>query len=310
MTKYLKKLPSERINCRNMVLIAAGCIAILLSGCGETETGDSLVVDARLAGQPVAESTPLDPIELHHEEVTELSLTVTNVTGQPVTVAHVRLEGQLLNLIFLTYDTGLHETLQPNERRTVTFTLDFFDLDGQAHGLLRSHIRLFDTDRNPLGQQALIVDGRGSPFATMAVFNMVLVAVALAGLVWNMMRLAQRRLPANRFVRGLRFLHSGAVLGLAAAAASSTLRIWPLPITTWLPIVIASAMGGFVIGYFAPGADHVDDDDTAEIIIDLAEVPHGLAPGATDSDGAVSGAVTPGTAVSGAVTPGTADQPP
>lgn len=252
--------------CRMVAMIVSAIAVMVLSGCSGSNSGEAVTFEARLAERSVSDAGPFDPIELHHEEITELSLTVTNVSDQPVTVAHVRLEGQLLNLIFLTYDTGIHETLQPGEQRTIAFALDFFDLNGQAHGLLRSHIRLFDPDRRPLGQQALVIDGRGSPFATMAVFNIVLAAVAVASLTWNLARLAQRRLPANRFVRGLRFLHTGAALGLTISAAASTLRIWPLPTTSWLVLTIVASLAGFALGYTAPGAD---DDFDADLLADL-----------------------------------------
>lgn len=258
--------------CHMMVMIVSAIAIMVLAGCAGSDSGDEVTFEARLAGRSIADAGPFDPVELHHEDVTELSLTVTNVSDEPVTVAHVRLEGQLLNLIFLTYDTGIHETIQPGEQRTIAFALDFFDLDGQAHGLLRSHIRLFDPDRRPLGQQALVIDGRGSPLATMAVFNIVLAAVAVASLTWNLARLAQRRLPVNQFVRGLRFLHTGAALGLTISAAASTLRIWPLPTTSWLVLTIVASLAGFALGYTAPGGNDDFDDDLGDpLVIDLAE---------------------------------------
>lgn len=246
---------SRRSNSRNMWLVVALiAFGVLGAGCAGDD-GEALEFNAVLAGRPVEEATAFDPVALQHEEIIELELDVVNVSNQPITVSHVRLEGQMLDLIFLSYDTGINETLQPGERRQIAFTLDFFDLEGQAHGLLRSNLRLFGPDREPLGQTPFIIDGRGSPVATMAVFNLVLALLALASLGWNLFRLAQRRLPAHRFARGLRFVHSGAALGLAVSAAFSTLRIWPLTTPTWLVITVLAAVVAFVAGYASPGAD-------------------------------------------------------
>ncbi|MEL7155880.1 MAG: hypothetical protein AAFN30_04695 [Actinomycetota bacterium] len=240
---------------------------MLGAGCAGSDTGETLEFDAVLTGRNVADATAFDPVPLHHEEITELELDIVNVSNQPVTIAHVRLEGQMLDFIFLSYDTGINETLQPGERRRIAFALDFFDLEGQAHGLLRANLRLFGPEREPLAQTPFVVDGRGSPLATMAVFNLVLAVLAGLSLSWNLVRLAQRRLPAHRFARGLRFVHSGAALGLAASAAASTLRIWPLTTVTWVLITVLSALVAFAAGYASPGAD---DDG---LVIDLDQSP-------------------------------------
>ncbi len=255
---------------RNMWLVVALVAGMLLmAGCSGSD-GDTLEVTATLAGRDVAGGSAFDPIELHHEEITQLELELANVGTEPVTVAHVRLEGQMLDFIFLSYDTGISETLQPGERRRVAFSIDFFDLEGQAHGLLRSDLRLYGPDREPLGQIPFVIDGRGSPLATMATFNIVLALVAVASLGWNLLRLAQRQLPAHRFARGVRFVHSGAAVGLAVSAAFSTLRIWPLTTLTWVVITALAALVGFAIGYASPGAD----DEV--VVIDLNDPMHAV----------------------------------
>jgi hypothetical protein len=252
---------------------------MVLAGCS-SGTGDSVELEAELGGRPASSSSALEPIPLHHEEVMVLSVEAVNVSSEPVTIAHVRLEGQLLDLIFLTYDTGIHETLQPGERRRIAFALDFFDLEGQAHGLLRSQVTLFDPDRQPLGHQDLVVDGRGSPLATMAVFNAVLAVLTVASVGWNLFRLSQRRLPVNRFARGLRFVHSGVGVGLTVAAACSTLRIWPLASEVWIPLVGVAAMVGFAAGYLSPGSETDLDDLLLDLIDDEDVIVVGGEPGA------------------------------
>ena len=245
-----------------MLVCAIGSVS-----CSGDSGREVLRFEAELGGQSVAMSSPTNPVELHHQQITMLTIDVINVSDEPATIAHVRLEGQLLDLIFLTYDTGIHETVQPGEHRLITFPLDFFDLKGQTHGLLRSRLTLFDAERTALGHQDLVIDGRGSPFATTSVFNAVLAAVTLASLGWNLFRLSQRRLPVNRFARGLRFVHTGIGAGLTIAAACSTLRIWPLSTISWMLVTIGAALIGFGAGYLSPGSE----SDIDELLIDLVE---------------------------------------
>jgi hypothetical protein len=254
-TRHFKAAPFIKL-----VLVVA---LLANSGCARASDADVLSLTGSLAGRDLASASPEQPIPLRHGELTELRLDVTNTSSEPVAVAHVRIEGELLDLIFLTYDTGIHEVIAPGESRVISFPIDFFDLRGQAHGFLRGRLRLYDDDRRALASNELVIDGRGSPWATMATFNLVLAAVAGASFAWNLYRLAQRRLPANRFARGLRFLHSGVATGLALSAASSTLRIWPLSTFGWIAITTVMALFAFMLGYLSPGHD-LDDD-----VIDL-----------------------------------------
>ncbi|MDH3682905.1 MAG: hypothetical protein OEV40_23480, partial [Acidimicrobiia bacterium] len=136
------------------------------------------------------------------------------------------------------------------------FPIDFFDLEGQAHGYLRGQIRIFDADRVALGSSDVFLDGRGSPTATMSMFTLVLAAFAAISLAWNVYRLSLRKLPVERLMRGLRFIHTGAAVGLTISAASSSLRIWPLPTPAWIMMTLVCAAGGFLVGYLSPGPDN------------------------------------------------------
>ncbi|MEZ5409359.1 MAG: hypothetical protein R2761_15125 [Acidimicrobiales bacterium] len=232
--------------------------AVSVSGCASRHESGPLQVTGRLGDRKLASASADSPIELRPDQVTTLELTLTNVGDEPVTVGHVRLEGELLDLIFLTYDTGVHTSIAPGQEKLVRFDIDFFDLNGQAHGLLRGKVSLYGDDREPLGAVPVVLDGRGGPWATMVTFNLVLLAVAVASFGWNLYRLGQRLLPAHRFARGLRFLHSGAAAGLTVSAASSTLRIWPLGTTGWVSITVVMALFAFAIGYLGPGSDEAD----------------------------------------------------
>ena len=269
-----------------LLLIVA---AVSASGCASRHEAGPLEVTGELANRNLTSGTTESPIELRPDQVTDLSLTLTNTTAEPVTVGHVRLEGELLDLIFLTYDTGVHAEIGPGQTTTLKFPIDFFDLKGQAHGLLRGKVSLYGDDREPLGAIPVVLDGRGGPWATMVTFNLVLLAVAVASFGWNLYRLGQRRLPAHRFARGLRFLHSGAAAGLTVSAASSTLRIWPLGTTGWVSITVLMAVFAFALGYLGPGSDdaeapaagarHTPGHPTGhEPVIDLADGGPPVAP--------------------------------
>lgn len=240
---------------RHVWLILAVIVGgLTLAGCAETGDSGALRFDGTLAHRSLSQGRPERPIRLEPDEVTELRLEVTNTASQPLTVAHVRLEGGLLGFVFLTYDTGIHETIAPGEKRIITFPIDFFDLHGQTRGLLRAHVRLYGPDREALGSRALVVDGRGGPFATTVTFTLVLLAVALGSIGWNLLRLSQRRLPASAVARGARFLHSGLTTGLALSAASSVLRIWPLGTLGWMALSAVLSVAAFAFGYLSPGS--------------------------------------------------------
>lgn len=255
-------------------------VAVSATGCASRHEAGPLEITGQLANRDLASGTTESPIELRPEQVTELELHLTNTTAYPVTVGHARVEGELLDLIFLTYDTGVHVRVDPGQEKIVRFPIDFFDLRGQAHGLLRGKVSLYGDDREPLGAVPVVLDGRGGPWATMVTFNLVLLAVAMASFGWNLYRLGQRRLPSHRFARGLRFLHSGAAAGLTVSAACSTLRIWPLGTTGWVSITVLMALFAFALGYLGPGSDDADDpaggdgrrprDDS---VIDLVTAP-------------------------------------
>lgn len=263
-------------NWLKLLLVVA---AVSVSGCASRHDAGPLVVTGRLADRDLGSGTADSPIELRPEQVTTLRVDLTNTTAYPVTVGHVRLEGELLDLIFLTYDTGVHTTIAPGQKKTVAFDIDFFDLTGQAHGLLRGKVSLYSDEREPLGAIPIVVDGRGGPWATTVTFNLVLLAVAVASFGWNLYRLGQRRLPPHRFARGLRFLHSGAAAGLTVSAASSTLRIWPLGTTGWVSITVLMALFAFAMGYLGPGSD------------DVAEAVPGARPGHNPPDGGAAAGV-------------------
>ncbi len=166
----------------------------------------------------------------------------------------------------------------------MTVPLDFFDIDSQAHGYLRARLALYapGTDRQLLATDDFAVDVRGSVTSTMALFAVLLFAATAASIYLNLIGLARRTLPANRFRRALRFAVSGLGVGMLLTVAFSVLRIFPLPPVVWWPLLIIPTTIAFAAGYVAPGADDGIDEEELD---DLRELDDTLAAVAAATEG-------------------------
>lgn len=242
-------------------------LVFALAACAEDEAAVQLEVGATIDGVSIDDATSTDPLALDPRVESELELTVTNPGDTPVTVGHARLEGEMLGLTFLTYDTRLLLELGPGETRTLAVPLDFFDLEEQAHGYLRTWLRLYDdTDRTRVANEEFVLDIRGNAFSTMTVFALLLLLVTAASAAHNLWSLRRNQLPPNRFARGARFAVTGLGVGLLLSVAFSVLRVFPLPASGWIPLTLLPTIVGFALGYLSPGAadpDAEDDDDDA-----------------------------------------------
>jgi hypothetical protein len=247
--------------------------ALVLSACGADDPDAVLDVDAAIDGVPIADSGPGDPQRLDPAVESVLSMTITNVSDADVEVGHVRLEGEMLGLTFLTYDTRVPLGLAPGETRELAVPLDFFDLESQAGGYLRSWVRLYadDADRTRLSSDEFVLDVRGDTLSTMSIFAILLALVTGLSMAHNLWALRRGTLPPNRFIRGMRLAVTGLGLGLLLSVAFSVLRIFPLPTSGWIPLTLLPAAIGFAVGYLLPGFvddDVEDDDDDAENFVD------------------------------------------
>lgn len=248
-------------------------VLVVASGCAQGAVGDQVQMNAILNGDDLAATSPNKPVRISDDQTAELTLSLTNVSNEPITVRYVRFEGEVIDMIFLTYDTALSVPLAPGESRTLPpVLLDFFDLGGQARGYLRGTVQLYDENRDAIGSQPMFLDASGDGMSTLELFNLLLLAATVVGMAWNLLRLAQRRLPTNRFVRALRFLAVGAGAGLTLAVAFSTLRIWPLRTLWWVLFTVVGAVIGYAIGLLLPGSegddiDLLDEEDLLEELV-------------------------------------------
>lgn len=241
---------------------------LALTACGGG--GDMPVrVDAMIDGRPLAEATAGNPVPLYPERESVLSLELENVSDRPVEVRRVRLEGDVLSIDFLTYDVRVRTALAPGARRTLEVPLDFFDLERQANGYLRAHVRLYDGDRNRVSDNEFALDVRGSMLSTMGVFAITLIVLTAASAIRAVRDAKRRRLPPNRFQRGLRFMLPGLGLGLLLSVGFSVLRVFPLPALGWIPLTLAPTIAGFAIGYLVTKGP--DDEPAEEDELDLED---------------------------------------
>lgn len=265
------------------------------------QASDAVELEAQLAGRDIADADSGDPITVEPREEIPLLLTIRNNSDESETVRYVRLEGQALGLTFLTYDLGIRTTLAPGEQTTLDTTLDFFDLESQATGYLGTSLRVYDDDRRLLGSSDFVVDVRGSATSTLGLFAVVVLGVAVFSVTVLVLNTLRRRLPSNRFVRGVQFAIAGAAIGVTLSLGLSILRITFADVERWVPLVFVPTVVAFVVGYIAPGPlqRSIRDVREEEALQVVAETAVARASGIYDP--ATSGAFTPGGRASGPV---------
>lgn len=231
------------------VLAAALALLVLAATPAAAEVG----VEATIAGRDVDTADSARPIRLEPRTEIPLEVTLHNTGDEPVDVRYVRLEGEALGLTFLTYDLGIRLRLAPGETQTVEAPLDFFDLDSQATGYLGTSLRVYDTERRVLAHEDFVVDVRGKATSTLGLFAIAVLFIAALSVAVLAANTVRRRLPPNRFVRGLQFAIAGAAIGLTLALGVSIMRLAFVDVEAWVPLVFAPTAIGFALGYIAPG---------------------------------------------------------
>ncbi len=231
-------------------LLAATALTLAAAPAGAAEP---IEIEAAIGGRDVTTADSTEPIEIDPAEETRLELTVTNTGDVAEQIRFVRLEGTALGLTFLTYDLGIRTTLEPGEEASIDVLLDFFDLDQQATGYLGTSLRVYDTERRLLGEEDFVVDVRGNATSTLGLFAFIVLGIAVFSVVVLVLNTLRRRLPSNRFVRGLQFAIAGAAIGVTLALGVSILRIAFADVEEWVPLVVLPTVIAFAIGYIAPG---------------------------------------------------------
>lgn len=251
-------------------------LALLLGACGSDSDDALLELTATIDGVSITESTASNPLPLDPTEETVLKMVVTNNSGSTVAVQRVRLEGELLGLNFLTYDVRTRFSVAPSETREVDVPLDFFELERQASGYLRAHVRVYDDNGDRVGGRPFALDIKGDTTSMMGLFSFGLLLITALSAGLNVRDMRRGQLPEQRLGRGIRFAVPGLGVGLLLSVAFSVLRIFPLPATGWIPLTVIPTIAGFVIGYLVvpgpegddDGAEGLSDDDLVEALDD------------------------------------------
>ncbi len=219
---------------------------------------------ATLDGQPLGLSSSGDPIILDPDRNSTLSLDLINQGRQPVTVRQVQIRGQAFGITLLAYDVTINATVPAQSDVKVDVPVEFVDLGQQTDGLLPATIRLISPNRTVLGSQDFTVDVRGSASSLMAIFTIVVAIGSAASVAAIWIAVARRRLPPNRFRRGIRFGVTGAGIGVTLTLLLSELLLVTPKGSVWIPLLVVPTAGAFVLGYLSPGPLAEEDEEEEE----------------------------------------------
>jgi hypothetical protein len=248
-----------------LLAVVVPAIAYLaLSPPAGAAAGGRLELDCVIGGRDIDSADSTDPIEIDPTKQIPIRVTIRNGTDQDAVIRYVRLEGKALGLTFLTYDLGIRTTLDAGETTTVAAELDFFDLEDQATGYLGTSLRVYDPDRHVLTERSFVIDVRGKATSTLGLFALVVVAVAIYSTLILVLNTLRRRLPSNRFVRGVQFALAGGAIGVTLSLGVSILRVAFADVETWVPLVTLPTVIAFALGYLAPGPLSRSIRDTQE----------------------------------------------
>lgn len=241
---------------RNLVGGALAAAAAVLLVCAAPAAGATsepgVDVGVTLDGRPAQDHDATDPLPLRPDRELDVTVEVTNRGDAPLEVRSVRLDGRVLGITFVDYDTRVDAVVAPGDTVERQFTLDLARVSEQAVGLLPVDVQVLDVDREPVASVPVVVDAHGGLTSAYGLFG-ILVAVATALLLGAaLVRLARGTLPANRWYRAVRFGVAGAGVGLTVAVTLSVLR-WLVPRPgSAMTIVVVAALVGLVLGFLTP----------------------------------------------------------
>jgi hypothetical protein len=237
------------------VTAAAGPVVAVAGASGGAVVGGSgrVQIDGTIGGHDINAADSTNPIRIDPRNQIPIQVTIRNRGKDVVEIRYLRLEGKALGLTFLTYDLGVRTSLEPGEQTAVDTNLDFFDLESQATGYLGASLRAYDVDRHVLGAKSFVVDVRGNATSTLGLFALVIIGVAIFSCFVLIVNTVRRRLPSNRFVRGVQFAMAGSAIGVTLSLGVSILRVAFADVEAWVPIVALPTVIAFALGYVAPG---------------------------------------------------------
>jgi hypothetical protein len=173
-----------------------------------------------------------------------------NLTSSAVEVRSVRLSGTVLGVTLFDYETQVQATLPAGDTgATWTVDLDTRGLNTRATGLVPLDVSVQDADRATLATVSGTADVRGSLASVYGLFGFGLVLLTGLLVAVALLPLGRHAAPAQPWQRGLRFVLSGAAVGLVFVFMLSVLRIMAPSTPTDFGFAIGAALIAFGIAY-------------------------------------------------------------
>jgi len=114
---------------------------------------------------------------------------------------------------------------------------------------------------------------RGSLFSVYGLFGLGLLSLTIIAAADVALLIARRRLPENRFRRGLLTMTPGIGVGLVLIFTMSALSVWVPTGPRWILSALMFAGACFAVGYFTGAPER--EDDVPEIEVDATVVRDG-----------------------------------
>lgn len=221
----------------------------------------AITFSAALNGQPLDLSSSSDPIVIDPDRNSTLALDLRNSADEDITVRQVQIRGKAFGITLIAYDVTVNASVPAHGHVAVDVPVEFVDLGQQTDGLLPATIRLLSPDRTELASLDFTVDVRGSASSLILVFTLVVGIATAFSIVAIWVAIGRRRLPPNRFRRGVRLAISGAGVGVTLVMFLSIFLLVSPAGSVWIPLLLVPTVGAFILGFVSPGPLALDTED-------------------------------------------------
>ena len=203
-------------------------------------------------GRSLADVDTNNPLLLGTSDLARVEVSFSNDGPTEMTIRGVRLEGRVMGMAFFSYTTRLDVVLPPGAVAERKFDFDVEDLTRQANGLIPAYFDVLGPERNILGHDTLVVDVKGSMVSSYGVFGLLIAGITVVLIASLLMAIWRRTLPLNRWQRAVRFLPAGLGIGLVLTFTLSAARLLAPGANWWVPLLVISSGGAFLLGYLLP----------------------------------------------------------